>query len=275
MDKARSFLQSEAWGEVQAAYGREIKWVTQGATSVLAVKHRLPFQQSYWFIPHGPYVDGLNDGAVFVRYEPILPLGHDRKVPDVHPSQTLLTPLKTEEIILGNMKQKCRYNLRLAEKKGVTVHIQSDVKKFYSLLHSTAQQQQIRLHPQAYYETMVRVLGKQNMVKLYFAYYHTQPIAVALVVYYGDTVTYLHGGSDYNQRAVMAPYLLHWQVMKDALAAGYKHYDWFGVSEQWPGVTKFKMGFGGTVVSRPGTFERALRPLWYTGFRLMKPIWIS
>lgn len=270
-----SFLQSAAWGEVQQAYGREVKHIKQGDSSVLAIKYPLPFKRWYWFIPYGPLINGLDGGAVFVRYEPDTQVSKDKQVTDAHPSHTLVTALESEELMLHNMKQKCRYNLRLAEKRGVAVTVGTDVNVLYNLLQATAKEQNIRLHPQSYYQTILAVLGSKGMAKLYFAHYHGQPIAAALVVYYGDTVTYVHGGSDHRQRAVMAPYLLHWQIMKDALAAGYKQYDWFGISAKWPGVTRFKLGFGGKEVARPGTFEHPLRPLWYTGYRMMKKLWIS
>lgn len=274
MDKSASFLQSTAWAEVQQAYGRQVQLLGDDKQT-LAIRYPLPLKQWYWFIPQGNLVAGLNDGALFVRYEPTIKPAQDRQVADVHPSRTLITTLTSEETMLQNMKQKCRYNVRLAEKKGVTVATGSDIRQCYQLLQSTANEQAIRLHPLAYYHAIFSVLSKQAMVKLYFAYYQGQPIATALVVYYGDTVTYLHGGSDHRQRAVMAPHLLHWRIMQEALATGYKQYDWFGISSKWPGVSRFKLGFGGTVVERPGTFEHPLRPLWYTGYSMVKKVWTS
>jgi lipid II:glycine glycyltransferase (peptidoglycan interpeptide bridge formation enzyme) len=274
MDK--SFLQSPAWGEVQTSYGRKIKWLG----STLAIQYPLPFQQHYWFIPQGDYVAGLADGAVFVRFEPQLTPTLGRKVNDVHPSHTLITPLLSPDIMLKNMKQKCRYNIHLAEKKDILIKSDTDSETFYNVLVKTSYKQSIRLHPKPYYETMYEVLKKHHMVKIYTAYYQDKPIATGLFIYHGDTVTYLHGGSDYNYRSMMAPYLLHWQVMQAAYQDKFAYYDWFGIAPDnqlkhpFAGITRFKLDFGGEIISRPGTFEQPLRPLWYNAYSIMKHLWI-
>lgn len=264
MDKAPSFLQSEAWEAVQQAYGRTTKRID----GVLAIRHRW-----YWFIPHGPLVQGLADGAVCVRYEPDQLPVHDRRVADVHPSKTLITALDKPAVMLANLKPKCRYNLHLAEKKNLTIVSNLPTASFFNVLTKTSQRQHITLHPQRYYHTIVDTLKPYDMVKVYGVEYQQQIIAVGLMIYYAGTATYVHGGSDYQHRSLMAPYLLHWQVMQDAWAAGMKQYDWFGISDRWPGVSRFKLGWGGEIVSRPGTFEHPLRPLWYTAYRLTKRLW--
>lgn len=262
----KSFLQSQVWGEVQQTYGREIRWVD----NVLAIRHKW-----YWFIPQGPYVDGLDDDAIFVRYEPVQLPTHDHKVSDIHPSSTLLTPLGPVNDMLANMKQKCRYNIHLAEKKQLNVIDDLPTEIFFHTLIKTSIRQHIILHPQHYYQTIVDTLKKYDMVRLYGVQYQGQILAVAMVVYHDGTATYVHGGSNYEYRSLMAPYLLHWKIMNDAYQQKENFYDWFGLSNKWPGVTRFKLGFGGQVVERPGTFEHVLRPLWYTGYRMMKRLWIS
>ncbi len=278
-----SFLQTAAWAEVQAAYGRTVQTIQQADLTIRAIRYALPAKQWYWFIPQGPCpekIDVLNDGALFVRYEPMTAPTQGKHIKDVHPSTTLVTPLSDAEQMLARCKQKTRYNIRLAEKKGVTVHTTEDVELFYQLLRSTAQTQGIRLHAKDYYETIFRVLSSYQMVKLYLAYYQQQPVATAMVIYHEDMATYLHGGSDHAQRAVMAPHLLHWQIMQDAAAAGHHYYDWFGIApadqpnHPFAGITRFKLGFGGEVVTRPGTYELPLKPMWYTAYKIAKKLWI-
>ncbi len=266
-----SFLQSTAWGEVQQAYGYSIKRVD----GVLAIRHPLPFKRWYWFIPQGALVNGLDDGALFVRYEPDLVPQHDRRVADIHPSKTLITPLTLPDQMLSGMKQKCRYNIHVAEKKALKITDQLSAEVFFEVLAKTSARQKIKLHPKRYYDTIIETLKKYDMVKVYGVAYQQQIIAVALIVYHQGVATYVHGGSDHDHRSLMAPYLLHWQIMQDARQAGLHSYDWFGLSDRWPGVTRFKLGFGGQEIVRPGTFEHPLRPLWYTGYRMMKKLWIS
>jgi len=271
-----SFLQSPAWGEFQKAYGRQVVQVEQSGVVSQWIKYPLPFGQHYWFCPYGPdHTTSFNPavlptGALFLRYEASAEALGGKRVADVHPSHTLITTLSTPAQLLAGMKQKCRYNIHLAERKGVTIRQSrsvSDVATCYRLLQQTAQHQHIHIHPQRYYELMV-----EKLATIYFAEYQGQVIATAIMIGHNDTMTYVHGGSDYTYRAVMAPHLLHWQAMQDALVAGYKYYDWFGIGAQWPGVTAFKLGFGGEEKVYPGTYELPLRSVWYTVYQLMKKI---
>ena len=89
--------------------------------------------------------------------------------------------------------------------------------------------------------------------------------------YYGETATYLHGASGSFHRDVMAPYILHWRIMQDAKQHGFKKYDLWGIDEErWPGVTRFKTGFGGTVVEYPKSIDIVFRPMWYKAYRIIK-----
>lgn len=275
MPVAESFLQSPAWFEFQRAYGRQVVG--------RFIQYPLPLGQSYWFSPYGEQpttteLAALPSGALFVRYEPMQTPAHAKRVHDVHPSSTWLTVLGDDAAMLKAMKQKCRYNIKVAERHAVTVTSVTDsnqIDVWYGLFAITAKRQGIRLHPKAYYKLMVDTLVKHQMVKVYIAWYQQQPLAAAIVVYHGHVATYLHGGSSDELRNVMAPHALHWQVMRDARDAGFMVYDWFGISKQWPGVSRFKESFGGEPMQRAGTFEHALRPMWYTAYRLIKRVWIS
>ena len=285
-----SFLQSYAWGEFQQQYGRSVDRFSTANGCAQTVVHTLPLGRSYLFTPYGPCGD-LSDTwqehlqelrekyqALFWRYERGgAPLG-GQKVASIHPSITTIVSLSDKATMSAGLKQKWRYNIGLAKRKGVTVRQSgraADVTAFYGLLLKTAERQGISLHPQRYYETMAATLAG-SLVQYYFAEYQGRVIATALVARFHDTVTYVHGGADHAERAVMAPHLLHWKIMCDAAEAGYKHYDLFGIAplnqpnHPWAGITQFKLGFGGRIVEYPGTFERALQPAWYTLYRLIK-----
>ena len=167
---------------------------------------------------------------------------------------------KTEEEILARMHSKTRYNINLAAKKELRIKKQEvRMGEFWELLEKTAKRDEFFLHPKQYYEELM----KMPEVKLFGVYLppptppilggegrgNAQHIATAMVSFWGDTATYLHGASDYEYRAVMAPYLLHWEIMKQAKAAGMKHYDFGGVAPQnepdhfLAGVTRFKSGW--------------------------------
>jgi lipid II:glycine glycyltransferase (peptidoglycan interpeptide bridge formation enzyme) len=223
--------------------------------------------------------------ALFWRYERGGAALGGKPVAAVHPATTSIVTLGDEAAMFAALKPKWRYNIGLAGRKGVTIRQSAharDVAEFYNLLQKTASRQGIALHPQQYYETMAATLAG-SLITYYFADYQDRVIATALVARFHDTVTYVHGGADYADRAVMAPHLLHWQIMCDAATAGYKYYDLFGVAptdqpnHPWAGITQFKLGFGGSTVEYPGTFERALQPAWYTLYKLIKRtrLWTS
>ena len=84
-------------------------------------------------------------------------------------------------------------------------------------------------------------------------------------------MTYLHGGSSREHKELMAPYLLHWRIMEEAKRRGMAQYDLWGIDgDRWPGVTRFKKGFGGSGVFYPPSLEVVYRPLWYKIYRVMK-----
>ena len=154
------------------------------------------------------------------------------------------------------MKSKARYNIRLAEKKGISLRItnkyeytngnRKDFNEFLRLTKIMAKRQGITPHPDEYYTKMLEIIPAE-MLKLYVAEYEGRVIAANLMVFYpvkysqsesgkagfngvnGDTATYLHGASDDDYRNVMAPYLLQWRAIQEAKQKGCTKYDFGGV----------------------------------------------
>jgi lipid II:glycine glycyltransferase (peptidoglycan interpeptide bridge formation enzyme) len=111
------------------------------------------------------------------------------------------------------------------------------------------------------------------LAKIYFAEYEGKVLCANMMIFYGDTATYLHGGSSSADKNIMAPHLLQWEQIKLAKAKGYKYYDFWGIDEiKWPGVTRFKKGFGGFEVDYGGTWELAITKWKYTLYKLIKRI---
>jgi len=192
---------------------------------------------------------------------------------DVQPAQTLVLDLQSDlEQLLSRMHPKTRYNIRLAEKKKVTVRIDnSRIEEFISLLQITTDRDQFRGHNDNYYRALAEF--DSQFVKLFLAEYQGKIIAAGLFAFYGNGVTYLHGASSNTNRQVMAPYLLQWEVIKAAKESGHRYYDFYGISSQkWPGVTRFKVGFGGEVVNYPGTFDYIVRPGVYKLYKLLRAL---
>jgi lipid II:glycine glycyltransferase (peptidoglycan interpeptide bridge formation enzyme) len=298
--RSGAFLQSFEWGSFQSAIGRTVRRVMarpeEGARVEMAVQlieMPLPLGQRYWYCPRGPIVaghnfdanmlvaelKGLGSDAMFLRFDP--PVEKSNAVAwknvkptiAIQPADTLLTDLSTStEKLLDLMHHKTRYNIRLAQKKGVEIEIRSgeSMDRIWPLFRDTSFRRAFNLHDRAYYEAMVKhVQGRECQAFFAVAKYHGEVIAANIMVDFAGTRTYLHGASGDRHRNVMAPYLLHWALIEDAQKQGMRWYDWWGIapagvpSHPWAGVTRFKFGFGGEQVHYPGTFDVIAHPSAY------------
>lgn len=308
-EQQAQFLQSWQWGEFQKEVSGII-WrlgVEAGgklAASAKLVKKRLPMGRSYFYCGRGPVIveseklkveSILNflfeeieriakqEGVMFLRFEPAFKIQNPARPTgglkfkiiqtlDVQPSKTLILDLtKPEDELLKNMRQKTRYNIRLAEKKGVKIVAAgaNRFEEFWQLLTSTGDRDDFNPHGRSYYQAMLKM--DSSFIKLFFAEYQSQPLAGNLAVFFGDTATYIHGGSADEKRELMTPYALQWQTIKLAKQLGYKYYDFHGIDEvKWPGVTRFKMGFGGQVINYPGTFDLIYDNGWYNIYKMVR-----
>ena len=167
-----------------------------------------------------------------------------------------------EAAILESMKQKCRYNVRLAQKKGVSVRSWSDIPAFHAMLRATAQRDAFAVHSLAYYQQAYALLHPVGACDLLMAESEGQPLAALMAFARGSRAWYVYGGSGDVQREKMPNYLLQWEAMRWAKARGCSEYDLWGVPDEdeatleagfsersdglW-GVYRFKRGFGGAL----------------------------
>ncbi len=295
-ESGSQFLQSWAWGDFQQRLGRKIwRWAIRkdGKTIIqaLIIKYQLPLGFSYLYCPRGPFLgndlvteaSGMlmarvraiakEEKAIFFRLEPlkkiklILP---NLKVNSVQPNQTTVLNLDIpEDDILKKMHSKTRYNIRLAERKGVVVRESENIDFFWDLLKQTTKRENFKSYTFAYYQKLLDC----SFTKLYLAKYKNKVLSAHLIIFFNKTAFYVHGGSSREFRQVMAPHALHWHVIKKAKEQGYKFYDFWGIDEKkWPGFTKFKMSFGGERVIYPGTFDLPLSKFWYNLYKVGKKI---
>ncbi|MFA6525517.1 MAG: peptidoglycan bridge formation glycyltransferase FemA/FemB family protein [Patescibacteria group bacterium] len=298
-----AFLQSKFWGEFQKKFGSTCWYI--GAFDkdelkgiALVIKISLPFGKCYLYCPKGPIIitgsgvlnvllGGIKnlaekEGAIFLRFEPAFESGYLKVIKEqlgvkvtkeVQPKSTwVLDITKNETELLSAMKQKTRYNIHLAEKKELLIRTSreaKDVEIFFNLAQDTAKRNGINTHSKNYYLAMMDSLSEHTMIDLYLAEFEGKTVAANLMIYFGETVTYLHGGSNSEYRHLMAPYLLHWEAIKDAKKDGYSMYDFGGVSDEndnahkWSGISRFKRGFGGRQVDSVGTFDSIYNHFWY------------
>ena len=275
------FLQSKEWEEFQKSLGRKT-WRVEG---VLVIKLPLIFGKSYLYsagneIP--PSIDEIKnsakkESAVFLKYESMIPkvtgfdpvtFGFRRSNKEIQPQSTIILDItKSEEELLGGMHKKTRYNINLAQKKDLKFSIADAdrLEEFWDILQKTKDRDSFNTHDIEYYEKLlevpfIRLLGVEHKDKF---------VAVSIVAFYDKTATYLHGASDYDYRDLMAPYLLHWESIKHAKDMNFEKYDLWGVDEKkWPGVTRFKKGFGGGEVEYVGSYDYIFSGFWYKLYTL-------
>lgn len=288
------FLQSWAWGEFQIAVGRTVRRVAAvdnkniiGAMQCIIQRHGLGVVSLNVY--RGPLIDGSLSVEAYSQtldalLEMLVALGKEHDATYLHleppfdrrspqatllidrlgwrtspcsqpPDSLLLDLARSEDELLSQMHEKTRYNIRLADRKGVRVEELREpdaIDAFLRLTHVTAARDGIHAHADGYYKAFLRTLAPADEARLFLAWYGDEVVAANLVVACGDTVTYVHGASGNGHRNVMAPHLLQWRQIQWARARGSRWYDFWGVAplgssdaHPWAGITRFKKGFGG------------------------------
>lgn len=213
-----------------------------------------------------------------------------RRAPvDVQPADTVVIDLsRDEDALLASMHKKNRYNIRLAERKGVTVHAvdpaaaaereraRSALRSWYEIYRETARRDGITIHASEYYEHIFELAsaGVDPRLRLYLAEHEGDVLAGIIVVFHGRGATYLYGASSNAKRNLMPNYALQWRAMRDARAFGCRWYDLFGVppaddpKHPLHGLYRFKTGFGGELVRRLGAWDAIVRPVRGRAYRV-------
>lgn len=182
-----------------------------------------------------------------------------------------------EDEILARMKPKGRYNVRVARKHGVAVVRDNSHQgsiDFVRIHGCTVVRKGIAPMGPGYFETMLSALVSRGHASLFFAEYHGVRLATALVVTFGRRATYLFGGSLRVAPQVMAPYLLHFEIMRAAKASGCEWYDLWGVApldqpdHAWQQISRFKRKLGGIDVQLVPTLDRVYDAAAYAQFRI-------
>ena len=213
-------------------------------------------------------------------------MGFEASPQSIQPRRTILVDLQDDaDALLKRMKQKTRYNIRLAGRKGVTVRAggEADLPEFYDLMETTAERDGFGIHSRAYYDTGHRLFVPQGRGCLLLAEHEGRLLAGLVVLAMGDTACYMYGASSSEGRNLMPTYLLQWESMLWAKEQGCLTYDLWGVPDEdedtleaeftersdglW-GVYRFKRGFGGRLVRTVGAWDLVYAPLRYRSYNM-------
>lgn len=186
---------------------------------------------------------------------------------------------RPEEDLLAGMKQKTRYNVRLAERKAVCVRRgeESDLALLYRMYAETAVRDGFVIRPEEYYLTVWRTFMQRGMAEPLIAEVGGEPVAGLVLFHFAGTSWYLYGMSRDTHREKMPNYLLQWEAIRAAKAAGSRVYDLWGAPDEFNesdsmwGVYRFKEGLGGQVVRTIGAWDYPVMPQLYTLFTRVLP----
>ena len=303
-------LQSWTWGELKIRFGWRAQRVAVGPAHAQVLYRVLPGGLgTIAYVPKGPLLDFYDDSlvrsfldavkslarqqrAICLKIEPDLEddpalvdrlraLGFHFSPQQVQPRRTSLVALDAEpEELLRRMKQKTRYNIRLAGRKGIIVRAgdEADLPAFYQLMEVTARRDGFSIHNQAYYGAAHRLFVPLDQGRLLLAEFEGELLAALVVFAFGDTACYMYGASSDAHRNLMPTYPLQWEAMLWAREQGCRVYDLWGVPDEdaeileaefnqrsdglW-GVYRFKRGFGGRVTRSIGAWDLVYAPLRY------------
>lgn len=306
-----SILQSYEWGEFKAHFGwRPIRIVLEDEGKITAgisiLIREIPFiRHCLFYAPRGPILDYSNkellhalldvvekeaerNRAISLKIDPEIPegdksaldnlisLGFEKALKQVQPRVTFILDLDRDlNAILASFEEKTRYNVRLAEKKGVRVKediSEKGIKTFYGLYLDTSRRDKFLIHPLTYYQKVREIIFNAGLGTNLMAYYNGEPIAAVIVFAFGRKIWYMYGASASEFRNVMPNHLLHWEVIKWAKERNFKYYDLWGIpvnpTENHPlyGVYRFKKGLKGQLVKYIGAYDFPYSPLFYHAF---------
>lgn len=226
--------------------------------------------------------------AIFAKIEPdrweceeipegLTGRGWQRSNP-IQPRRTVVVSLEgTDDELLGRMKQKTRYNIRLAEKKEITVRVSNDIASFHQLSVLTGKRDGFGIHAPGYYQKIYDLYHPLGQCELLLAFFQNRPVAGLMAMAVGDRSWYMYGASSEMERNRMPTYLIQWEAMKWARGRGCKTYDLWGIPDLdedqlegkfeekhsheglW-GVYRFKRGFGGEVLRSMGAWDKIYYP---------------
>jgi FemAB family len=184
-----------------------------------------------------------------------------RRVPARQPKHTLIVPLGAPEAMLATFKPKHRYNIRLAERRGVRVDEGRDAEEMARQQAATAARQGIRPYRVDIYQHRLALLP---WCRTYVARHGDEALAAITVAHHAGRAYYLYGGSTGAQSQLMPTYAVQWAAMRAAQRAGCRDYDLWGLppdpdpEHPWHGLWQFKKGFGGAFIEYVGAWEIAL-----------------
>jgi lipid II:glycine glycyltransferase (peptidoglycan interpeptide bridge formation enzyme) len=200
------------------------------------------------------------------------------------PHQTQILDLSlSEENLLKNMHSKMRYNIKLAQKKGVEIKKitinEPEFNKyfdiFFNLIQETSERGDFAVHSKSHYRHLFKSESSHLKVSLIIAEHEGKVLAANIILDILDQRVYLHGASSNQYRNLMAPPLLQWHSILEAKKISKRIYDFWGISntkKSWQGISRFKKQFGGKTIDYPNSQILIHKRLIFNFYKIFRQI---
>ncbi len=295
-------LQSPRWGEFREKTGVKVIRLNGLQLTIHSVPHT---SYTIGYLPKGPMPTkqmltdlekiGKEENCIFIQLEPNIEFSENLKskiedlglIPAAHPLFTkytfILDLTKSEEELLKNMHPKTRYNIKVAEKKGVKVIEDNSDKAFADYLRltkETTKRQRFYAHTEKYHKLMWETLKIQNKdglsAHLLEATYNGEALVTWILFVLGDTLYYPYGASSINHKEVMASNLIMWEAIRFGKKMGLKKFDMWGSlgpnpdhKDPWYGFHRFKEGYGPKLVEYVGSYDFVINKKMYLVYKFL------
>lgn len=303
--KPKSFLQSWNWGDVNEKDGSKIFrlgfFKDNKLIGLCLIIEERAKRGAYLIVPAGPIINWKDFGVVnlfvksirdlatrehcwFIRVRPEIPrtldnikfftkLGFISAPMHLHAENTWILDIShSEDEILAGMRKTTRYLVRKGERSDLIVELSNDPnfsKILYKLQEETAKRHKFVGFPEELFRNEIDIFGKDNNARIFVCKKGKEILAMAIIIFYGDTAYYHFSGSISGHSEIPFSYFLQWQIIREAKKRGIKYYNFWGIapnndpSHRFAGVTLFKTGFGGEQIDWLHAHDLPVSPLYW------------
>jgi len=283
-------LQAWEWGEARKKTGVEVLRLSDGKNVFQLTFHKIPkINYKIGYLPRSVFPSkevlnflydyGKKNKIIFIKIEPYVEkskIKNQKLIKSKHPLfpewTQILDLKKSEDELLKSFHSKTRYNIRLAEKKGVVIKEMSNDRGFeiFSKLYfDTCRRQKYFGHTPKYHKIIWESL-KKDVAHILIAFYKDVPLAAYELFYFRNTLYYPYGGTSLEYRNLMASNLLMWEAIKLGKKLGVEKFDMWGslgpnydINDPWAGFTRFKEGYGTKFTEFIGSYDLVINPIQY------------
>jgi lipid II:glycine glycyltransferase (peptidoglycan interpeptide bridge formation enzyme) len=295
-------VQSWAWGEFRKKQGSIVERFVVDQKGYLVLFSKLPLlNKTVGILTQSQPINkkvvdklknlGKKHNAIFIKVEPyqyeeidannnlpkyrkaLVKLGL-KKGKNLYPRYSFLIDLsKSTDELMGQMKSKTRYNVRLSKKRGVTTKMVSsdkDFEAYLTLLTETTNRQEFFAHTKNYQQNMWDVMKRAKIAKLMAARYDEDVLTTFVLFEFNERFYYPYGASTRKHKNLMAPQLTMWSVIEHGKQKGLTELELWGSlgknpdkNDPWYGFHRFKEGFGGKHIEYVGAYDLIVSKGWY------------